>query len=51
MGEPSCRIFCGDGRQSPFYGLYQCLAHACSLLAHEGLDLGEGFRYGFMSGE
>src|SRR5215216_767211 len=46
MGEPACRIFRRDSRQRPSYRLYQRLAHACALLAYEGLDLGEGLLYG-----
>ncbi len=39
MSKPACRILDRDGRQSSSYRLYQCSAHACALLAHEGLDL------------
>src|SRR5215217_9055408 len=46
MCKPARRIFGRDGRQCSPYGFHQRLAHACALLAHEGLDLAEGFLYG-----
>ena len=47
MGEPACRIFGRDCRQrSPYCLNLARLAHARTLLAHEGLYLAEGFLYG-----